>query len=335
MPTPDKIREYAEKWLNGSISEAEKAIFEQWYNAPTPELLPLDEEGGEEELREEIFARIRRDTQEEGNILSRGRSRRAFILRLTSLAAACTVLVIGVWQWGAKTKTPVPGNVPDHSQAPGIAARAAGYTRQLTLPDGSTAVLHADSKLDSPLTFSGGTREVSLSGEAYFDIRHDGKRPFIIHTGAIRTTVLGTAFNIKAYPGSGKITISLVRGKLRVENNSRILAILTPDHQLTCDATAGEGRQDSVNASAVIADWTRQDMAFEDLSFESVVQVLHRRYGVSIGFRNPALQKCRIKAFFNGTESLEKVLDVLCIISNATWSQTDKEHILLDGKGCE
>ena len=75
-------------------------------------------------------------------------------------------------------------------------------------------------------------------------------------------------------------------------------------------------------------------MVFEDISFEKVSQLLSRRYAIDINFKNSSLKKCTIKAFFNGTEPLEKVLDVLCIISNASYTRTDNKSILLDGQGC-
>src|SRR5690606_2603405 len=70
----------------------------------------------------------------------------------------------------------------------------------LLLPDGSTVLLNNNSSLDFPQQFTGDTREVILKGEAYFDIKPDASRPFIIHTGKVKTRVLGTAFNIRAYP---------------------------------------------------------------------------------------------------------------------------------------
>jgi len=92
-------------------------------------------------------------------------------------------------QQQARQTSPKP---PDHT---------IHYNRYITLPDGSTVILHAGSKLDYPVSFNGNTREVNLIGEGYFDVQHDPARPFIIHTGHLKTTVLGTAFNIKANAG--------------------------------------------------------------------------------------------------------------------------------------
>ncbi len=111
---------------------------------------------------------------------------------------------------------------------------------------------------------------------------------------------------------------------------------MTPDQQVTYNAEEQKpGQQQKVNALAIVTDWTKQEMAFEDISFDKAVQLLNRRYNVPIQFKNPALQNCTIKAYFNGTEPLEKVLDVLCIISNSSYTMTENKSVLLDGQGCE
>jgi ferric-dicitrate binding protein FerR (iron transport regulator) len=147
--------------------------------------------------------------------------------------------------------------------------------------------------------------------------------------------VLGTAFNIQAYPDSKDVTVSVIRGKVRVENNQKILAVLTPNQQVTYNSSEAENAGTrKVDAASIITDWTKQDMVFEDVSFQTVADLLSRRYGVSIGFKNGLLAKCTIKAFFNGTEPLDKVLESLCLISNSVFTRFDNGNIILDGEGC-
>lgn len=338
MPAPlthEQIQEYADKWLKGTITAEEKELFDQWYNAQAPGSVNWNKDENEEEVREKIFNRLDKEMQEDNKTIPLIRRKTTRIWRIAAAVAAFIVLGVAVLKW---TRTGEEIQVAENKQAVSsdntTINKTTDYTRHLTLPDGSTVVLHANSKLDFSGNFSGNTREVILTGEAYFDIKHDAKRPFIIHTGEIKTTVLGTAFNINAYPGAKKITISVTRGKVRVEDNKKVLAVLTPDQQVTCNVVAEDAAQLNVDADSVVTDWTKQDMVFEDASFEKVVQLLNRRYGVDIHFKNPALQQCTIKAFFDGTESLEKVLDVLCIISNATHATIDHKAIILEGKGC-
>lgn len=210
--------------------------------------------------------------------------------------------------------------------------KPAGYARYIVLPDNSSVVLNAGSTLEYPEAFKS-SREVKLKGEAYFDIKKDADKPFIIYTGIIKTTVLGTAFNIKAYPLTSKITISVSSGKVKVENGKKVLAVLDKDQQVVYNVPDEAVRQEAVNVREVVTDWTMKDMVFEEVSFESVVQLLSRRYGVTIEFKNPALKTCTIKASFSGTESLKNVLEILSTISNSSYVEENGKYVIL-GEGC-
>ncbi|MEO5562373.1 MAG: FecR domain-containing protein, partial [Chitinophagaceae bacterium] len=105
-------------------------------------------------------------------------------------------------------------------------------SKSLLLEDSTQVWLNAASSLEFPDHFDSNTREVYLSGEAFFDVKHADKIPFIIHTGNISTTVLGTAFNIKAYTGQKNITISVSRGKVRVTRTDGWEMTLTKGQQV-------------------------------------------------------------------------------------------------------
>lgn len=213
------------------------------------------------------------------------------------------------------------------------AVEQSGFNRFITLPDGSTVILHAGSKLEFPDAFTGTSREVQLSGEAYFDIRRDSLKPFIINTGKLKTTVLGTSFNIKAYPGLPEITVSVTRGKVKVEDARKVLAVLTPDQQIVYNTEEETASQQTINANAKIS-WTTADMTFENATFETIAANLSRRYQVNIQFSNEALKQCQIRVSFSGTESLKEVLDVICQVRNATYTIENGHDVLIKGRGC-
>lgn len=207
------------------------------------------------------------------------------------------------------------------------------YTRHITLPDNSIVVLHANSNLSYPPHFSKNNREVTLTGEAYFDIKHDTEKPFIIHTGKLKITVLGTAFNIKAYPGKDDITVTVTRGKVKVEDDSNVYAVLTPDKQIIYNTRSTAITEQQVNAGAT-AEWTKQDMVFQSVEFEKIADQLSKRYGIAIHFANPAMKNCLITASFNGKESLENVLSVITTVLNAHYSAL-KDEVVINGTSCE
>jgi ferric-dicitrate binding protein FerR (iron transport regulator) len=218
--------------------------------------------------------------------------------------------------------TTVP-QVPDQSS----------YAKYLILPDGSKVIVHANSKVEYPRQFAGNTRQVTLTGEAYFDIKHNTEKPFIIHTGKLKTTVLGTAFNIKAYPNSTDITVTVTRGRVKVEDDKKVLGILTHDKQLVYNLPQATVQKQAVVATEAVK-WTKENMVFESVAFETITAQISRRYGITIRFTNEDIKKCPVTASFSGTESLEEVISFLCLARNATYTTEKDNTITIDGKGC-
>lgn len=193
--------------------------------------------------------------------------------------------------------------------------RATSYIRHLTLPDGTSVILKSGSTLHYPEEFRGRTREVRLSGEAYFDVKHMNSKPFIIRTGNVKTTVLGTAFDVKAWPGQKNVTVSVTRGKVRVEDDKKVLAVLTVNQSVNYDLRNSDAKQQKVDAEEVVNNWTKQDMVFNRTSFEDIAKVLSKRYGKSISIADITLANEKITSSFSGTESLESILDILCTVN--------------------
>lgn len=212
-------------------------------------------------------------------------------------------------------------------------SKAVGYSRYAVLVDGSRVVLNAGSTLEDV----GERRVMRLKGEAYFDVERDEQRPFVIYTGKVKTTVLGTSFNIKAEPGSDEVVVSVTTGRVKVEEEKkeRLLGVLTENEQMVYSGTKEEVKKEVVNAKEVVMDWAKKDMVFEEEAFESVVEVIGRRYGVRIEFKNSSLKNCKVKASFSGTEPLKNVLDVLTTISNSKYVEEKSGVFFIMGEGCE
>jgi ferric-dicitrate binding protein FerR (iron transport regulator) len=204
----------------------------------------------------------------------------------------------------------------------------------IRLPDGSTVLLNTGSTLDYGVAFNDNNlREVHLKGEAFFNIRHDARRPFVVHTGAISTTVLGTAFNVKAYPEQGDITVTVSRGKVKVSNDSRVLGIITPNQQITFHKQTLTAAQQAVKSSDVTA-WVTKDIYFEDVSMADAMLQLQERFGVTIQFDNEQARACRFTATFVEGEDLYQILDVICEFNKAKYRTSASGVIAIYGDGC-
>nr|WP_315814877.1 FecR domain-containing protein [Paraflavitalea speifideiaquila] len=174
--TQAQLKEYAAKWLKGTITPEEKELFEQWYNQQAPDSIEWPGEETASALQEKIFNKLQHAISEEHNNTPVVKNSWITPWRMAASVAALIILSIAVLKWPVSKdkKQPEPAS-PLLNKT--ILDKTTDYTRHLTLPDGSTVVLRANSKLDYSGNFSGNSREVILVGEAYFDIVHDEKDP--------------------------------------------------------------------------------------------------------------------------------------------------------------
>jgi ferric-dicitrate binding protein FerR (iron transport regulator) len=226
-----------------------------------------------------------------------------------------------------------------HRQPAGAALATTRHTppsadhQYITLPDGSKVLLNAGSQLHYPDSF-GAVREVHLTGEAYFDIRHNSAQPFIVYAGNTKTVVLGTAFNIQAFPGENKVVVTVTRGKVRVEHDRQLAGILTRNEQLSVDKTHDAVKKEIVNAQEAIA-WKQDDMVWDDVPMKEVIGELQQRFNTTIAFSKPQLGNCRITAAFLHHEPLQQVIQVISRIYHMEYHIESNNSILLTGAGCE
>lgn len=207
--------------------------------------------------------------------------------------------------------------------------------RIIALPDGTTVTLNHDSHLDYPAAFGGSSREVSLTGEAYFDVKHDPARPFLVHTGAYITRVLGTAFNIRAYTNDSLVAITVERGKVQVQrqDNKQSLSILLPGDQLVIDKQAGTPHLAKADVK-LVTQWKNNDLLFDNIRYEEAAVILGRHFNMTLKFRNDDLRNCRFTVDFTG-KSLEEILEILGQLTRSTWTSEGNETIWLEGEGCK
>jgi len=234
------------------------------------------------------------------------------------LAIACLVAAAATIAW----LTLHPGR---KAALPLVAATTKKTTERseykyVLLPDSTQVWLNASSSLEFPDHFSAAKREVTLSGEAYFDVKHADKIPFIIHTGKISTTVLGTAFNIKAYPDRENIIVSVSRGKVRVSYNNTPVATLVKGQQVKVSSVYSTAVEKKI-APAAVAAWQQGNMSYEDESFEDIIADLQRLYNVNIKIDNASIRKLKVSTSFRREIGIEQALQVLCQLTDTVLKQ--------------
>lgn len=187
-----------------------------------------------------------------------------------------------------------------------------GKTSEILLPDGTKVFLNAGSRLVYPDLFTGDTRDVFLIGEAYFEVKHDSKHPFIVQVSDLRIKDLGTKFNVSAYPSDSRIETVLTEGKLNIKpNNSGFFAQTT---ELIPGQLASFNKQNlQISVKSVNVDdytlWTQGMMKFETVDLSRILKKLERYFNIRFEYKDPMLGSLRISGKLELKEDRKEVLE--------------------------
>ena len=178
-----------------------------------------------------------------------------------------------------------------------------GQDYHLTLADGTQVWMNAESRLEFPDRFNGNTREVRLEGEAYFEVKRDAKRPFIVHTDYLTTRVLGTAFNVRAR-SRRDASVTLVSGRVQVGTGD-LAKVLSPGEQ-----AALSGSQLAVKSvdTYPIIQWKEGFFYFDNQSLFFIMQELSRWYGVNVSFDDTSKMQLRLHFVVERSKSLREAI---------------------------
>ena len=242
-----------------------------------------------------------------------------------------------------------------------------GSRTYLRLPDGTQVWLNSGSKISYDKAYGTNLREVALSGEAYFDVIKNPAHPFVIHTSNINIKVLGTAFNVKSFPGEKKSETSLIRGSIEVtfKNQPSKKIILKPNEKLITtndepvkpDATSGVIQEPSPAATTkntaditkkepqalvshltyephdntvIETSWMENKLIFRSETFEDLAVKMERWYGVTIRFADEAIRPKRLNGIFEN-ETIQQALKALQLITPFTY-KIDNNEVVISSK---
>ncbi len=242
----------------------------------------------------------------------------------TVLKVAAMLAIVGTFIWLFRS----PGS-PFNQKV----LTAGSEKIEIVLPDSSHVWLNKGSELAYDKGLEGEARVVSLKGEAFFEVRRDVKRPFIIQTGKVRTTVLGTSFNLRAYPDDEMVELVVATGKVAFKaESSKDEAIVTPGNGARFNKAGGLMNKYQV-AGQNAWSWRSGKLQFEDDPLKEVISDLRRHYGVKLEFQNINLQACRFTGTFTNAR-LEEVLQVLQASLDLTYKKSGAQTIVINGQGC-
>lgn len=204
---------------------------------------------------------------------------------------------------------------------------AYGETRHLFLPDSSEIWINSGSSIKYPKVFADDQRQIYLEGEAYFSVTKNPAKPFIVKTDPLSVKVLGTKFNVKAYPGDENVTTTLTSGKVEVFTQLQESQILRPNERLIYNINTSAMNTEQVLPAETNA-WLAGQILFINSSFNEIKQILERHFDVTIDDKTtiPASRSYTVK-FLKG-ETLIEILDVLKDVVGFTYRQQGEKIVL-------
>ncbi|MFY0591619.1 FecR family protein [Roseivirga sp.] len=200
---------------------------------------------------------------------------------------------------------------------------------EVHLADGTTVWLNEGAKLDYPDAFKGDYREVTLEGEAFFDVAHNPDKPFVVNAGGTKTEVLGTTFNINKGEGES-FELNLITGKVRF-TKGRQQALLDPGQKITVDAKGSVKK--TVNREVNFMSWRTNKLVFENTPMEEVVSDISAHYGVVLEIMHKGFLGCPVTTTFEN-ETIDEVLETLADLFDITIKREGQLYQLV-GKGCK
>lgn len=262
---------------------------------------------------------------------------------ISAIAASLLLLVLaGYYLFKPQQESPVTPQPKLIVQQPPPIHSGNEPRKTVVLPDGSVVTLRSNSHITLANNFNSASRELVLSGEAFFDVTHHEHRPFIVHTAEVNIEVLGTVFNVSAYDGNEHTETSLFRGKVAVsrKDNPAQKVILSPSQKLiftnggVTSATGGANPfkvvsmlPDPVTHKAKEIAWVRNRLKIEDEPLETIAAKLQEWYGIRIVFADDEVKAYRYSGTFE-SESVVKALEALQLSYPFNF-RVEKEQIVI------
>ena len=213
-----------------------------------------------------------------------------------------------------------------------------GEKAQIILSDGSHVWINSASKLKYPVKFGETSRDVTLEGEAFFDVVKKHGKTFVVNTRDVKVNVLGTAFNVKCYPGDNKTQTIVVRGEVKVEevNGNQKAIIIKPNEMATLREQPTTGRQTAqvpkITVNKVdpenLVSWKDQLLVFAGETFEDLAVKMERWFNVKIKIDNDELKSERFNGKFVHNETVYQVLEAIKITTPINY-KVEKDTIII------
>jgi transmembrane sensor len=343
------FRELLIRYINGTATTEEKALIDHWYELLYDNNLPALKQEELDTIEQEMWAHI----EKEGNVsaddtalppIDRPVRRKRFYY--IAAAAVITGLIIGGW---ALLHTAPKTFSYEKSRQQYKLAESVNQTaapQKITLEDGSYVILKPASKIAYSLQSDPQKREVYLEGEAFFQVAKDPARPFYVYTNELITKVLGTSFDVQAFPHDKTIKVTVHTGKVtvyqrKINHTEQELAksnatIIIPNQQVLFNRQlASLTRSISGQPQVIHTSYTpgNSAQAFTDAPASDVLMAIQQAYGITIVYDEDLLRHCSFTGTFTNETFFERI-NLVCKAIEATYEQADGQ-VIITAHDCE
>ncbi|MDQ6530597.1 FecR family protein [Flavobacterium sp. LHD-85] len=269
---------------------------------------------------------------------------------ISGIAAAILVGIFSVWFF--KNNIVTTDNVITYNEL--VQDNDEGLVEQtnnseksqiITLSDGSSVLLQPNSKLSYPKIFTGNERKVYLSGEGFFEISKNPKKPFFVYANEIVTRVVGTSFRIKAYPDQQNVEVLVRTGKVKVKSNDLVRAAENEEIVLLPNQALRFARKElvfnkitNITEDSILVNSVRniEQLSFEftDIPVAQILETIEQAYLVDIDFPHDKLKDCRLTTSLSDQPLAEKLKIICKSIGNDTNYEMNGNQIVITTSGC-
>jgi transmembrane sensor len=319
MSPGSSFKDILEKYLKGEASSAERRLVEEWF-----ELIGEKEErfsALSDPDKEQLFGSLRQSPR-----FRNTRRRRLFLLHPSWKAAAVwSGLLLGGWAIVQLQRSGKGNPVQDRQVTQVNTGR--GEIRKLRLPDSSEVWLNANTIIRYAADFSQ-HRQLSLSGEALFDVTHHPGHPFIIETpDGLKTEVLGTRFDIKSYDQLPISEVTVIDGRIRVSHADSLAGELVHGQTVAWSRGDGKFRQSVVDHPESLSEWITGNWEFNNKGLDDLALLLNNQFGIRLVCRQADLQKARVSVNFNSKQTATEIIGIFCAFTDSHFRWKDSSTI--------
>jgi ferric-dicitrate binding protein FerR (iron transport regulator) len=337
--TQEEFSKLLERYTRGECTPQEEEFILKWYDtiqASQSEAAEHTSEVTEARLWENLQAKLKRTKKS------------SFYYTWRVAAAILLLLATGaVLYFAQHVFTPAEESVAVHNfgqKYTGIQLieNKTNIPRLVTLDDGSEVTLQPGSELRVAGEFTHNKREVYLTGEAFFHVKRDTLRPFLVYANEVITKVLGTSFTVKAHKGARQTTVAVMTGKVSVSTNPEVIqkkhttqeVILTPNQEAVYNRAINKVTKKLVDVPRIVLEKpTLFEMNYDATPVSKIFEVLEENYGVEIIYDEKILSECFLTTSMSD-EGLYQRIEIICKAIGSEYKIQDTT-ITITGKGCQ